>query len=134
MSQPAWKKTGKNQFILGENRITIMDHSIVYIEVIGEQTDEHARLILENLQMVMASMPGKIKQLVNLNQSGKSSLRSREVFKHLNDENISEKVAVFGIHPVARVLAMFVTGLTLQKNVRFFTNEEEALSWLRISD
>jgi hypothetical protein len=131
MPQPEWKKTGDNEFLLGENRITVMENSILYIEVIGEQTDEHARLINENIHMVLASVPGKMRQLINLNRSGKSSPLSRQVFKKLNDEHISEKVAVFGIHPVARVLAMFVTGITQQNNVRFFTNEVEALNWLR---
>ncbi len=134
MVQPLWQKIGDREYLLGENRIQILEDSIVYVEVVGEQTDEHAELIRKNVHIIAQSLPGKMRQLINLNNSGKSSPKCRELFKQLNEENISDRVAVFGMHPVARVLAIFVTGVTQQKHVRFFTNKEEALNWLRQCD
>lgn len=118
------------EFKVGENIIRIIEDSILYIEVIGEQTDEYADAIKKNYEYIFSLFPGKIKQLINLNKSGKSSKASRDVFKKLNEHERTEKVAVYGIHPVARVLAAFVTGLT-SKNIMFFTNEKDALTWLK---
>lgn len=134
MAQPLWQKIGDREYLLGENRIHILEDSIVYVEVVGEQTDDYAELIQENIHIIAQSLPGKMRQLVNLNNSGKTSPKCRELFKQMNEENFSERVAVFGMHPVARVLAIFVTGFTQQKHVRFFTNKEEAISWLRQND
>jgi len=41
------------------------------------------------------------------------------------------KVAVFGLHPVARVIASFVMGVSKNKDMRFFKAKEEALAWLK---
>jgi len=41
------------------------------------------------------------------------------------------KVALFGLNPVARVIASFVMGVTRKKDMRFFKTREEALAWLR---
>jgi len=125
-----WQKISGNEFRVGENRISILKDSVLLIEVIGEQTDEHAKVILENYKEIFNNIPGKVKQLVNLNKSGKSSHTSRMLFKELNENELTDKVAVYGVHPVARILAAFVIDITNKKNIRFFSNETDALSWL----
>ena len=46
------------------------------------------------------------------------------------DEKIG-KVALFGLHPVARVIASFVMGVTKKEDMRFFRTKEEALAWIK---
>jgi hypothetical protein len=133
-ANPEWKQVNDTEFLLGENRIRLIYNKIIYIEVVGEQTDEHARLIRENYARLLVLANGRIKQLVNLNKSGKSSSLCRAVFRELNDESVSEKVAVYGLHPVAKVLASFVIGFQQHRNIRFFTDEKEALKWLMNSE
>ena len=48
----------------------------------------------------------------------------------LENEKIG-KVALFGLHPVARVIAAFIMGITRKKDMRFFKSKEEALAWLK---
>jgi hypothetical protein len=126
-----WEKTGESEYRFGENKVSIIDNSIIYIEVSGEQTDEHAEIIRAHYQEVYDRISVDVKQLINLNKSGKSSYNARQLFKQLNENQRTGKVAVFGIHPVAKVLAAFVIEITNNKNVRFFFSEEEALKWLR---
>lgn len=128
--QFSYKQISEQEFTIGENRIVLLDNSTIYIEAIGEQTDDHAREILKLYQKLYSELPGKINQLVNLNRSGKSSPKARQVYEEMNNHERTYKVAVYGIHPVARVLAAFVTGLTEKKNIEFFTNKEEAMAWL----
>lgn len=131
MSQEiTWHQHNEKEFQIGENKILILDNSIIYIEVIGEQTDKHAEIIKLVYKKIYEQFTGKIKQLVNLNRSGKSSKMARDVFKEINEHELTDKVAVYGIHPVARVLAAFVIGITNENNIRFFANKEEALFWL----
>jgi len=40
------------------------------------------------------------------------------------------KIAIWGLSPVARVIASFVMGIS-KKDIRFFNSEEKALSWLK---
>jgi hypothetical protein len=129
--QLSYKQISEKDFTIGENLITLLDKTTIYIEAIGEQTDEHAREILKLYPILYTQLSGKINQLVNLNQSGKSSPKARQVYEEMNNHERTNKVAVFGMHPVARVLAAFVTGLSGTKNIEFFTNKEDALAWLK---
>ncbi|MBN2348383.1 MAG: hypothetical protein JXJ22_06075 [Bacteroidales bacterium] len=125
------EQISEKEFRVGETRIILLTNNILYIEAVGEQTDEHAAVIRKNYKTIYSLFPGKVKQLVNLNQSGKSSPAARVIYKEMNEYELTEKVAVFGMHPVARVLAAFVTSVTSTKNIKFFSTEEEALLWLK---
>ena len=41
------------------------------------------------------------------------------------------KIAIFGLNPVARVIASFIMGVAKKKDQRFFKTKEEALAWLK---
>jgi hypothetical protein len=79
----------------------------------------------------MNQVGGKIKILVDNSKAGKATSEARKTFQELMDLKQFGKVAIFGTHPVARVLASFVIGLSRKRDVRFFGSEEEALAWLK---
>ncbi|MBE3122383.1 MAG: STAS/SEC14 domain-containing protein [Thermoplasmata archaeon] len=79
----------------------------------------------------MNMVKGKVNILVDLNQFGKASPESRKIFKEISEYEKTGKVAIFGTHPVARVLASFVMGITKKKDMRFFKTKEEAYAWLK---
>jgi hypothetical protein len=126
-----WIKIGENEFQIGETKISILENSIIYIDAIGDQSAEYAQILREHYKEVFARIPGKAHQLVNLNQGGKSSPEAREVYKEINEYENCDKVAVFGMHPVARVLASFVMAITNKSDVKFFSTKDEAIAWLR---
>jgi hypothetical protein len=129
-----WIKISEKEFRVGQNQIYIIDDSIIYIEAVGEQTDEMAAVIRQNYKQVFSRITGKVKQLINLNSSGKSSPASRRLFREMNNTVEVDKVAIYGLHPVARVLASFVMDSNNQKHIRFFRDKEKALEWLRKKD
>ncbi len=125
------ERIGEREFRVMQNTIKLLDDNILYIEAVGEQTDELADIIQNNYKRIYSLFPGKVKQLVNINKSGKSSIAVREMYKEMGEDELTEKVAVYGAHPVARVLAAFVIGVSGMKGTRFFKTEEDALAWLK---
>ncbi len=124
------KRVSKNEIHIGKNKIIVSDNSLIYIEAVGEQTAELAEATNNYYEKIFALFPGKVKQLINLNKAGKNSPEARALWKKLNEHNRTEKVAVFGMHPVAKVIASFVMGVTDKKDIRFFSSKEKALVWL----
>jgi hypothetical protein len=59
------------------------------------------------------------------------SAKARRFGKTGFEKEETGKVALIGMHPVARVLASFVIGMTRKEDLRFFKTEEEALAWLK---
>ena len=113
-----------NGFHLGQD-------GIAYVTAIGEKDGQAAAEIREIALRVMATVEGKVHILVDLNRAGKQSPQARKIWQELSEHDKIGKVALYGLHPVARVLASFVIGVTRKKEMRFFKTKEEALAWIR---
>ena len=114
-----------------EDSVYLRDRSILHIVAKEETDDATADMAMELAEEVRKKVDGKLKILIDLNSAKKQSPHARDVWRKLNDHETTGKVAMFGVHPVARVLASFVIGITKKKNHRFFKTEQEALLWLR---
>jgi len=115
------------------NKITIHNkHNLVYhVITIGEQTDEMASAHYEIVSELLSKSDKKIQFLVDLNRCGKNSPKARDTWRFLSNMEQTDKVAIFGLHPVAKVLASFVMGKLISMNkYRFFSTEEDAKNWL----
>ncbi len=117
---------------VGENRLYLGEDNILYITPFEGDMDEklateacRAALGLQNM------IEGKINALIDLNKAGKQSAGARQRWKEWNDNEKTGKVVYIGLHPVARVLASFVMGVTRKRDMRFFKTREEALAWLK---
>ena len=121
----------EKEYLVGSNRTALIEGNIIYVIAEGEQPKELAHL-QEKINLELAALVnGKIKYLIDLNNCGKNSPEARVIWKKLSDDQNTEKVAVFGIHPVARVLASFVLGVSKKPKDRFFKTKESALVWLK---
>ena len=69
--------------------------------------------------------------LVDLNKAGKPTSEARKIGKERLEEEGVGKVALFGLHPVARVLASFVMGVSKKEDMKFFKTKEEAIAWFK---
>ncbi|MBN2347738.1 MAG: STAS/SEC14 domain-containing protein [Bacteroidales bacterium] len=125
------KQNGGKEFLIEENKIWIIENNIIYIEANGEQTVEIAALHLELDKLLQKQIQGKLNYLINLNRAGKSSPAARKVWQKISESETTLKVALFGVHPVARILATFVMGVTNKKDIRFFNTKNEAILWLK---
>jgi len=115
---------GKSRFYLGED-------NILYETVVGEVDEKMVRAMNDATNKLTDTGKGKVNVLVDLSRTGKSTPGARkQARERLEVEGIG-KVAFFGLHPVARVLASFFMGVTRKEDMRFFKTREEALAWLK---
>ena len=115
---------GKSWYYLGEGD---MIHAIMVGEVDEKTAHRHSEAGLKILSMI----EGPVNVLIDINKQGKLSPEARRAFKELAENEKAGKVAIFGLHPVARVLASFFMGTTKKRDIRFFKTKEEALAWLK---
>ena len=116
---------------IGENYTCLSADNIMYTTVVGE-VDESTAIAIREAQLNFLNMvEGKVNSLVDLNKAGKQPPEARKIGKEMFEYERFGKIALFGLHPVARVIASFVIGITKKKDIRFFNNVEEALAWLK---
>ncbi len=132
-TQKGTKMTDKDREIwIGENRLYFDEDNILYETVVGVVDEKIAIAFREASLKIGSKAEGRvIKVFVDLSRAGKSTPEARRIAQQsLEDERIG-KVAFFGLHPVARVIASFVMGATRKKDMRFFRSNEKALAWLK---
>ncbi len=120
------------EIIIDAGRLYLGDDNILYITPLEGNMDEQLAIEACRAALGLQNMiEGKVNALIDLNRVGKQSAGARQRWKEWNDNEKTGKVAYIGLHPVARVLAAFVMGITRKKDARFFKTEEEALAWLK---
>lgn len=121
----------KREIWIGGNHTYLGDDNIIYTTVVGE-VDENTANAIRNVHLkFMDTVEGKMNSLVDLNKAGKQPPEARKIGKEMFEHEKMGKVALFGLHPVARVIASFVIGVTNKKDIRFFKTKEEAQAWLK---
>lgn len=124
-------QVNEREIWVGESRIYLGDDNIMYVTEVGEMDEkiaiETAKVILKLEDIAV----GKVNGLVDLNRAGKSSPEARKIWKKMTEEGNTDKIAMIGMNPVARVLASFIAGVSRKKNLRFFKTKEEALAWFK---
>ena len=131
------KKKGKNmennnrEILAGQNRIYLGEDNILYYVNIGEIDEELAHESCEAMLKLRDMGEGTVHFLIDLNKGGKTSAKARKIFQDFTQKNVHGKLALCGMHPIARVLASFFMGITQKEDMRFFKTKEEALDWLR---
>ena len=120
-----------NEIWVGENRFHLGEDDIMYVELVGEY-DLHSALALRDAYLkLLNNVNGKVNIFVDNSRSGKPSQEARKIFAELIKHEQCEKIAVFGLNPVARVIASFVLGSSKNKNTKIFKTKEEALAWVK---
>lgn len=121
----------EREILIGESRFYLGEDNILYETIVGEVDNEIATAMKEASIKLRDMAVGKVDVLVDINKAEKPTSKARETArKRLEDEGIG-KVAIFGMHPVARVVASFIMGVTKKEDMRFFKTKEEALAWLK---
>lgn len=125
-----YPETREDENLNGQNMTSLINENIIYVIAVGEQTTEIA-LTQKQINLKLASyVKGQINYLIDLNKCGKNSSEARQIWKESAEDERTDKVAIFGLNPVAKVIASFVMGVTRKKNQRFFNTEAEALLWI----
>ena len=116
---------------VGENKIYLREDNIISLDIVGEIDEDKAKNICAASLKFMKMLEGKVHTLVNNNKAGKQTAQARKIFREFVKHDRYGKCAIFGAHPVARVIASFFIGVTGVKDSRFFKTKEEALVWLK---
>jgi hypothetical protein len=130
MKKVMFEKISDGEYFVNGTHILLLGNDIVYVEPHGEQSDESAQLLFElYLQhKFIGSTPTKY--LINLNFAGKNSPGARKTWQQIGELETTLKIAYYGLHPVAKVLASFVIGFAGKRNSRFFFDRGDAIKWL----
>ena len=116
---------------VGKNRMYLGEDNIFRVTIVGELDEETQTAINGACLKLMNMVEGKANFLLDINKAGKVTSGARKRQVEMSENEKIAKVAMFGLHPVARVLASFFMGVSQKKDMRFFRTEEEALAWLK---
>ena len=105
---------------------------IIVGEFWGEQSEEGAKEFVEQIAELMETTKGKRRILIDATEGGRSGIRARKVYVGFA-KSIKEmdKVTIFGLGVLTKVVATFIVRAAGRKNVKFFLTEEEAIKWLK---
>lgn len=117
---------------VGKCRTYVGEDNIVYVTGVGDVDYKMATQIKETTLALLDVADTELSFLLDLSNAGKPSPEARKIFQELGKLKKIRKVATFGIHPVARIIATFGMGEDFTKKYhRFFRTKEEALAWLK---
>ncbi|MCB4792813.1 MAG: STAS/SEC14 domain-containing protein [Elusimicrobia bacterium] len=125
------REVSEREIWVGETKIYSGEDNILYITAAGDSDEKMAAAMREVEVKFINMAQGKVNLLIDINRCGKQSPEARKIRQEVSDHEKVGKVAVFGMHPVARVIASFVISITKRKNNKFFKNREDALAWLK---
>jgi hypothetical protein len=115
---------GNHTFCLGED-------NILYITIVGKVDDEKTVILIkEAVTELLDMVEEKVNVFVDINKSGKPSLKTRNLVPKFQENKKVGKTAIFGLTPVAKVIASFAKGTAKNRDIRFFDTKELALAWL----
>ena len=114
---------------IDESRFYLGEDNIIYAEE-SMRTDGEIALAEKDAILKLANLSeGKVDLVVDLNEAGTPTAEARKIYQSLIENEKIDKVAMFGLHPVARVMTSFLIGVTQKKDVRFFKTKKEAIVW-----
>jgi len=125
------RQVSEREIWVGESRFCLGEDDILYETIVGKQDEKTVIAALEYHNKFKNMVEGKMKMLLDINKAGQVSSGARKIGKETFEDEKVGKVAFVGFHPVARVIASFVMGVTRKKDMRFFKTKEEALAWLK---
>ena len=125
------KQVSEREIWVGESRLYLGEDNILYETLVGKQDLETVIAIMEIHDKFRSLVEGNLNVLIDLNKTGQPTSQARKTGLERLEKEGYGKIAMFGMHPVARVLASFIMGVTKKEDMRFFKSKDEALAWLK---
>jgi hypothetical protein len=121
----------EKEYKVGENRVFLSGTNKIFVVPKGDQSEEIANLQFEVNQKLTSLVKEKVNYLIDLNECGKNPPAARKIWNKINESDKTGKIAAYGMHPVARVIAMFVISFSNRNDIQFFSTKEEAEDWIK---
>ena len=127
----AIKKVTEREIWIEKNRFYLGEDNIFYMTIVHEQDEGIALAMRDTFFTLLRMVEGKVNIFTDSNKGGKASPEARRIFKEMMENEKVGKIAIFGLHPVSRMLASFIMGVIKKEDMCFFKTKEEALAWLK---
>ncbi len=119
-----------------KSKVWLREDGIVYVVVGKTVSEEEVMDLIDKIEEILKSVPGKAKVLVDVGTVAviRSSSFRNKLAKRLRDTVESrgvEKAAFFGQKLITRTIVSFIVMASGLKNLKVFENKEKALKWLR---
>lgn len=124
------KKLSDTEFWIGPTQIRLTEGYLIDIKAAGPQNYDTAIAQVNLFHEIYQETNKPLTYLVDLNDSGKNSPEARKIWKEVSESEHTSKIALVGVHPVARVIAGFVMSASASTKIQFFSTREKALKWI----
>jgi len=120
------------------DKVILKPDGILHIIIIGKQTDEevHGSSAISDC-LIREHNLEKIRYLVDFSQAGSITPSARQALKErmrVMEYHGSIKYAIIGVSPaVSALIQLYIKATKTKSQVRFFSNEQEAVGWLKSS-
>ena len=118
------------EFWVGPTQVRFSEGNLLNIKAVGPQTYDMAVAHLKIFEQIYHEVNEPLNFVIDLNDAGKNSTEARKIWKNVSEHEYTGKIALVGIHPVARVIAGFVMSISLSSKLQFFSTREKALKWI----
>jgi len=127
-----------NQNIDKEEKIVWEEDGIIRTGCVAAYGEEKIKEFTSQLLKFLEAAGGRGKVLVDATASGgkaTTSLTGRKTYIEFGKQAVAEKIAIFGINTLQKVVAFFIMkainiGVGI-KELKFFGKKEEAIKWLK---
>jgi hypothetical protein len=127
-----------NQSIDKEEKIVWEEDGIIKTSCVAAYGEEKIKEFTSQFLKLLETANGKGRALVDATASGgkaTTSLAGRKIYVEFGRQAIAEKIAIFGVNALQKVVASFIMksiniGAGI-KELKFFKEKEEAIKWLK---
>jgi len=116
-------------------KIVWEENGIIMCGCVGGQGEQILKEFVGELLKLLNSTEGRGRVLINGKKGGVTiSARLRKIYIEFGKKAKAEKIAIFGLNTLQRVVAAFIMkaiGKSNIKKIKFFSTKEEALKWLK---
>ena len=130
MDDCAIEKLSSSKYKLLDNTLEQIKTDLVFVIIVGDQNSITALKIKEVVDIFTHGISNKMNYLIDITKSGKVTHGARSIYKMLAEDEHTRRAGLFGLNPVARVLASFVINTYKKDNLKFFSTRDDALQWL----
>jgi hypothetical protein len=118
-------------FKIGTSEIRLVEGNLVHVKAMGPASLQLALAHVKLYRQLSEEIGGSLRYAIDLNKAGKSTAEARKIWMGVSEDISTYKVALIGVHPVAKVLAGFFMCVTSNKKIQFFDSFDKAFKWLK---
>jgi hypothetical protein len=98
--------------------------------MVGTFDDEQAEWVYDKVTQITSAAYEPVNWLVDISELKTASRKARKIMRKMDQLPKIYRIAFLGGPPFARAITNFITKAAGKDEIKHFSNEEDALSWL----